>query len=92
MLPIIPAANINGAPQAQQPQQPGQPAQGGAGPYSRFAPKPEAAPPPVQPAAPVQAPQEDPMEVLGKLKKMLDAGFITQAEYDAKKNEILSRM
>lgn len=35
---------------------------------------------------------EDPMEVLGKLKKMLDAGLIEQAEYDAKKSEILSRM
>ena len=36
--------------------------------------------------------QEDPMEVLGKLKRMLDAGLIEQAEYDAKKAEILSRM
>ncbi len=35
---------------------------------------------------------EDPMEVLGKLKKMLDAGLIEQAEYDAKKAKILSRM
>lgn len=35
---------------------------------------------------------EDPMEVLGKLKEMLDAGLIEQAEYDAKKAEILSRM
>ena len=35
---------------------------------------------------------EDPMEVLGKLKKLLDAGLIEQAEYDAKKAEILSRM
>ena len=32
------------------------------------------------------------MEVLGKLKKLLDAGLIEQAEYDAKKAEILSRM
>lgn len=39
------------------------------------------------PAAP-----EDPMEVLGKLKKMLDAGLIEQSEYDAKKTEILGRM
>ena len=36
--------------------------------------------------------EADPMEVLGKLKKMLDAGLIEQAEYDAKKAEILSRM
>lgn len=28
---------------------------------------------------------EDPMETLGKLKKLLDAGLIEQAEYDAKK-------
>lgn len=60
--------------------------------------------PPVQPApsgrftqqsaVPPQAPStaEDPMEVLGKLKKLLDAGLIEQAEYDAKKAEILSRM
>lgn len=47
-----------------------------------------------QSAAPAQ-PQstaEDPMEVLGKLKRLLDAGLIEQAEYDAKKTEILSRM
>ena len=35
---------------------------------------------------------EDPMETLGKLKKLLDAGLIEQAEYDAKKAEILSRL
>lgn len=35
---------------------------------------------------------EDPMEVLGKLQKMLDAGLIEQADYDAKKSEILGRM
>lgn len=35
---------------------------------------------------------EDPMETLGKLKKMLDAGLIEQSEYDAKKAEVLSRM
>lgn len=35
---------------------------------------------------------EDPMETLVKLKKLLDAGLIEQAEYDAKKTEILSRM
>ena len=37
-------------------------------------------------------PAEDPIEVLSKLKKMLDAGLIEQAEYDAKKQEILKRM
>ena len=35
---------------------------------------------------------DDPMEKLSKLKKMLDAGLIEQAEYDAKKSEILSSM
>jgi membrane protease subunit (stomatin/prohibitin family) len=33
-----------------------------------------------------QSTQEDPLEVLAKLKKMLDAGLIEQAEYDAKKS------
>jgi len=37
-------------------------------------------------------PAEDPIEILGKLKKMLEAGLIEQSEYDAKKREILSRM
>ncbi len=44
------------------------------------------------PSAQTEAASEDPVEVLGKLKKMLDAGLIEQAEYDAKKAEILSRM
>ena len=56
-------------------------------PGSRFAPKGATAPQ----TAP-QSPAEDPIEVLGKLKKMLDAGLIEQAEYDSKKQEILSRM
>ena len=33
---------------------------------------------------------EDPMEKLGKLKKMLEAGLIDQADFDKKKAEILS--
>ena len=36
--------------------------------------------------------QGDPIEVLSKLKKMLDAGLIEQEEYNSKKNEILARM
>ncbi|WP_409969074.1 SPFH domain-containing protein [Bengtsoniella intestinalis] len=36
--------------------------------------------------------EEDPVEVLSKLKKLLDAGLIEQFEYDAKKAEILKRM
>lgn len=39
-----------------------------------------------------QSTSEDPVEVLSKLKKLLDAGLIEQSEYDAKKREILSRM
>ena len=61
-----------------------------------FAPMQQAAPQaaPAPAATPTQAAPaaQDPMEVLGKLKKMLDAGLIEQAEYDAKKAEILSKM
>jgi len=35
---------------------------------------------------------QDPVEVLTKLKSMLDGGLISQSEYDAKKADILSRM
>lgn len=42
---------------------------------------------------PVNQPQatveEDPIEKLSKMKKMLDAGLITQEDYDAAKNKIL---
>ena len=37
-------------------------------------------------------PQDDPVEILSKLKKMLDAGLIEKSEYDQKKTEVLSRM
>ena len=66
----------------QQTTQPSQPT-----PSGRFAPKGSGA---AQPST--QSPAEDPMETLGKLKKMLDAGLIEQAEYDAKKAEVLGRM
>lgn len=46
----------------------------------------------VMQSAPAANAAADPMEVLSKLKKMLDAGLIEQAEYDAKKAEILSKM
>jgi len=80
-------ANQMFAPMSQQPAQqsyqPNQPV-----PSGRFAPKGS------EPAgvSSSTAPSEDPMETLGKLKKMLDAGLIEQSEYDAKKAEILSRM
>lgn len=44
---------------------------------------------PVAPAAPAAPAEEDPMARLTKLKQMLDAGLITQADYDAAKNKIL---
>lgn len=69
----------------QTPQQPVPPSQ--PTPSGRFAPKGSGA---AQPST--QNPAEDPMETLAKLKKMLDAGLIEQAEYDAKKAEVLSRM
>lgn len=37
-------------------------------------------------------PVEDPMEKLTKLKSMLDMGILTQAEFEAKKADILSKM
>lgn len=37
-------------------------------------------------------PVEDPMEKLTKLKSMLDMGILTQAEFDTKKADILSKM
>ena len=36
-----------------------------------------------------QQPQEDPIEILKKYKDMLDAGLITQEDYDAQKKKIL---
>ncbi len=44
---------------------------------------------PVAPAAPAAPAEEDPVARLTKLKQMLDAGLITQADYDAAKNKIL---
>ncbi|MFD1485502.1 SPFH domain-containing protein [Lacticaseibacillus baoqingensis] len=43
-------------------------------------------------AKPAAKPAEDPFETLSKLKKMLDADLISQEQYDAKANEILSQM
>lgn len=79
-------ANQMFAPMGQQQAQPvQQPMQQSAQPVSsgRFAPKGQ----PVQQAAPQAAPQaaaEDPFETLSKLKRMLDAGLISQQQYDAK--------
>lgn len=48
-------------------------------------------PPPMQAAPPVAAspPAEDTYGDLMKLKELLDAGALTQAEYDAEKQKIL---
>ena len=35
---------------------------------------------------------EDPLAVLDKLKKLMDAGLITEQEYNDKKREVLARM
>jgi hypothetical protein len=43
-------------------------------------------------AQPAAAPVDDPMEKLTKLKSMLDMGVLTQAEFDAKKADILAKM
>ncbi len=64
---------------AQQAQQPAAPTAGG-----RYAQKSNAS---EQPAK-----GDDPIATLKKLKEMLDLGLIEQAEYDAKKAEIMSRM
>ncbi len=53
---------------------------------------PQGYPQPQTPPAPQAPAQDDPMEVLGKLKKLLDAGLIEQSEYDAKKKEVLARL
>ena len=48
------------------------------------------APPPAQVAAPAAVPPEDSYGDLMKLKELLDAGALTQAEFDAQKAKILS--
>lgn len=47
---------------------------------------------PIQQSQAQSPPADDPMEVLGKLKRMLDAGLIDQSEFDAKKADILFKM
>ena len=48
-----------------------------------------AAPPPAAPAAPAAAPPDTYAELM-QLKSLLDAGALTQAEFDAQKQKILS--
>lgn len=47
------------------------------------------APPPMAPPAPQAAPADDPIARLTRAKQMLDAGLITQADYDAAKAKAL---
>lgn len=53
---------------------------------------PSAMAPPMPPAAVAAPAAEDPMQVLGKLKQLLDAGLISQGEFDAKKADVLARL
>lgn len=48
----------------------------------------------VVPSAPpaTVAATDDPMQLLSKLKQLLDAGLVTQEEFDAKKAEVLARL
>ncbi len=52
-------------------------------------PPPPPPPPPAAAAAPAAPTAEDPVAKLAKFKQMLDAGLITQADYDAAKNKVL---
>ncbi|KAA1426265.1 SPFH domain-containing protein [Nocardioides antri] len=64
----------------------------GLGGLQQPAPAAPAAPAPAAPAAPAAAPAEaadDPVAVLKRAKEMLDAGLITQADYDAAKAKAL---
>ena len=77
------------SPMQQQPMQPAAPQ-----PSGRFTQK-SADTPPAAPNAqntPGVSGSDDPVATLKKLKEMLDLGLIEQAEYDAKKTEIMSRM
>jgi membrane protease subunit (stomatin/prohibitin family) len=47
---------------------------------------------PQQPVKTAQPSSEDPMQKLEKLKKMFDAGLITEQEFSANKQEILSQL
>ncbi len=47
---------------------------------------------PVAQAAPAAAPAEDPMAKLQKMKTMLDAGLISEADYEAAKAEVLANL
>jgi len=54
------------------------------------APPAEEAPPAPAEAPPAPQPAEDPYSELMKLKELLDAGVLTQAEFDQQKQKILA--
>jgi membrane protease subunit (stomatin/prohibitin family) len=72
-------------------QQPVQPQQGYAQPQGYGQAQPQQAPqqPQQAPQQPAAAPQEDPVAKLTKMKQLLDAGLISQEEYNQVKNKIL---
>jgi len=47
-------------------------------------------PPPAPEEAPTAAPEQDTYGELMKLKELLDAGVLTQAEFDSEKQKLLS--
>jgi membrane protease subunit (stomatin/prohibitin family) len=61
----------------------------GIGGQSTPPPAPGTPPPPPPPVAPAAPAAEDPVAKLAKFKEMLDAGLITQEDYDAAKNKVL---
>jgi len=60
--------------------------------YKQYTTAGAATPQPVYRPVPQPSPKEDPMEQLNKLRKMVDAGLITEEEYNTKKAEILAKM
>jgi hypothetical protein len=60
--------------------------------YKKYSASGTATPQPVPQPVPQPTPKEDPMEQLNKLKKMVEAGLITEEEYNTKKAEILAKM
>jgi hypothetical protein len=44
------------------------------------------------PSAPIQAIADDPLQKMRQLKEMLDAGLISESEFNTKKADLLSRM
>jgi membrane protease subunit (stomatin/prohibitin family) len=65
--------------------------------FSPMNPQPQQQPVQPQPSGrftqkPTEEPKENPVEKIKQLKEMLDLGAISQAEFDIKKQEILSRM